>query len=281
MPIRQVGEGDSLQDWFKSLPLVTKILLVSTLLSGVAITFNFIPGELLILDWGRIRYEFHFWRLFTCFVIAGPFSFNFAMHTYILYENCKRYEANPFNTGAGGSSADFIWMLLTSMTLLLFIGPYFNMYVLSEPILYVIIHVWSRREPDIQLSMFGFKFKSVYLPLVYVIIRLIMGGSITEPLTGIAVGHLYYFLASVVPLSHGYQLVRTPKFCIDLATYCSGFSPIPVAQGFQATPPPAARNNNTTTTNNNDANNNGNLRYRRPVQTGTYQWGQGRTLGSQ
>ena len=35
----------------------------------------------------------------------GPFSFNFAMHTYVLYENSRRYESNPYNTGGGGSSA--------------------------------------------------------------------------------------------------------------------------------------------------------------------------------
>lgn len=44
-----------------------------------------------------------------------------------------------------------------AMTLLLIIAYSFEMMVLSEPILYVIMYVWSRREPDALLNIFGFK----------------------------------------------------------------------------------------------------------------------------
>mmetsp|Transcript_28318 Transcript_28318/g.56606 ORF Transcript_28318/g.56606 Transcript_28318/m.56606 type:complete len:314 (+) Transcript_28318:53-994(+) len=224
-----VGDGDSLQDWFKTLPIVTKTFLVSTLLGGAMVTFGMVSPYDMVLDWYSIKNKFHFWRLFTAFVFAGKFSFNFAMHTYVLYENCKRYEANPFNTGGGGTSSDFVWMILVSMAVLLLISYYFDMLILSEPILYVIMYNWSRREADRPVGIFGFKFKAIYLPWVYVGIRLIMGGSITEPLVGIAVGHLYYFLIEVLPLTHGYNVIRTPKFCMDLVSYVEGRTP-PAAQ---------------------------------------------------
>lgn len=221
-----VGDGDSLQDWFKSLPIVTKTFLVSTLVLGGLVTFGMVSAYSVILDWHSIKNQFHFWRLFTTFIFAGKFSFNFAMHTYILYENCKRYEEAPFNTGAGGTSADFIYMLLVTMGILLVIAYFFDMLILSEPILYVIMYNWSRREADRPVGIFGFKFKAIYLPWVYVGIRLIMGGPITEPLIGIAVGHLYYFLIEILPVTHGYNLIRTPKFCIDFTNYVEGRTPV-------------------------------------------------------
>jgi Derlin-2/3 len=224
-PVATVGDGDSLQDWFKQMPIVTKTFLVTTLLSGAALSFGLVSGYSLVLDWDMLRYKFHFWRLFTTFIFAGGFSFNFAIHTYVLYENCKRYEAFPFNTGAGGTSADFVWMLLVTMSILLVVAYYFDMLILSEPMLYVIMYNWSRREPDQPVGMFGFKFKALYLPWVYVFIRMIMGGKITEPLVGIAVGHFYYFLIEVLPVTHGYNLVRTPKFCIDFVNYVTGITP--------------------------------------------------------
>lgn len=230
--VAQVGDGDSLHDWFKTLPIVTKTFLVSTLLSGALLSFGMIDAYSMVLDWPSIRGKFHFWRLLTSFIYAGKFSFNFAMHTYVLYENCKRYEASPFNTGGGGTSADFIWMILVTMGILLVIAYYFDMLILSEPILYVIMYNWSRRESDRPVGIFGFKFKAIYLPWVYVGIRMIMGGSITEPLVGIAVGHLYYFLIEVLPVTHGYNLIRTPKFCMDLVDYVNGRTPIAA----QATP---------------------------------------------
>eukprot|EP01036_Dinobryon_divergens_P028942 gene28942-37966_t len=265
--VGQVGDGDSFQDWFNNVPPITKVLLVSTLLSGAMLTFQWVSAQSLVLFWPEISSKFEFWRLFTSFIFAGPFSFNFAMHTYVLYENSRRYELNPFNTGGGGSSADYLWMLLLSMICLLAVAYYFDILVLSEPILYVIMYVWSRREPDQMLNIFGFKFKSLYLPWIYIAIRLIMGGSITEPLLGIGVGHLYYFVSEILPVTEGYNLgplIRTPAFCSDIITYATGyrrpvntsFTPNPAGQN--AAPPPQQQQRN----------------------AGGYTWGRGRTLGT-
>lgn len=233
-PVAQTGDGDSFQDWFDGLGLVTKVFLVSTLLSGAMLSFGMLKSMDLIFSWMMVWHKFQVWRLFTPFIFAGGFSFNFAIHTYVLYENCRRYEANPFNTGAGGSSADFVWMMFVCMGILILIAFYFDLMVLSEPILYVIMYIWSRRDPDAQLSMFGFRFKALYLPWVYIAIRLIMGGAITEPLIGIGVGHLYYFLIEVLPVTHGYNLIRTPRFCVDLVTYCTGRTPAGAVMGERA-----------------------------------------------
>lgn len=58
---------------------------------------------------------------------------------------------------------DYLWMLLLSTTLLLVIAFYFDILILSEPILYVIMYVWSRREPDMMMNIFGFKVSEVVL----------------------------------------------------------------------------------------------------------------------
>ena len=45
-----------------------------------------------LYDWNRIKNNFEIYLLFTPFIFAGGLSFNFAMHVYVLYESCKRYE---------------------------------------------------------------------------------------------------------------------------------------------------------------------------------------------
>jgi len=284
-PIGQVGQGDSVQDWFNSVPLLTKIFLVSTVVSGAALSFKWISAESMILFWPLVRNKFEVWRLFTSFIYAGPFSFNFAMHTMILYENFRRYESNPFNTGAGGNSADFLYMLLMAMAVLLAVGYYFDMYVLSESLLYVVMYAWSRREPEGQVNIFGFRFKALYLPWIYVAIRLMMGGSVTEPLMGIAVGHLYYYLVEVFPAAHGGRKVipSTPAFCSSIVEWATGFTPGNNAGGtgvYVHAPPqragqqPAAQNMPAAA--NSRAGAEG-LRQRQPA---TYNWGGGRRLGT-
>mmetsp|Transcript_38831 Transcript_38831/g.28715 ORF Transcript_38831/g.28715 Transcript_38831/m.28715 type:complete len:296 (+) Transcript_38831:146-1033(+) len=291
-PMGRVGQGESLKDWFDSVPILTKIFLVSTLLSGAAISFKWTSAESLVLFWPLVINKFNVWRLFTSFIFVGGFSFNFAMHTYVLYENCRRYEASPFNTGAGGNSADFLWMLLLAMSVLLALSYYFDIMILSDAILYVIMYVWSRREPDAQLSMFGFKFKGIYTPWVYVAIRLIMGGSVTEPLMGIAAGHLYYYLAEVYPIAHGGRsLIRTPRFCISIIEKLTGLTPagapIPTARP-QGMPAQHINRNEipvTGASSSSEERPGNNLRYRgnpgsQEGRPNSYNWGQGRTLGT-
>jgi len=61
--------------------------------------------------------------------------------------------------------------------------------------------------------MFGFVFKSAYLPWVLVGWHTITGGSIMSDLIGIAAGHLYIFLKDVLPTSpYKYNVLKTPKF---------------------------------------------------------------------
>ena len=187
-PIGTVDGGGTPQEWFRDLPAVTKILFTSTLLSAACTTFNLIGPASLVFIWHAIYQNFEIWRIFTAFTFAGTFSFPFAMHLYMLYQNSLRYEMNPFNTGARGTSADFLFMLIFSMGVMCVLGYLFNIMVLSGPLLYVIMYAWSRKEPETQTNIFGFKFKALYLPWVYIALQVLMGNDPTGPLLGIGCG---------------------------------------------------------------------------------------------
>jgi Derlin-2/3 len=278
-PVAGVGSGDSISDWYKELPLVTKLFLTGTLLTGALASFNMINPMSLACIWPLIINKFHFWRLFTPFIFAGSFSFNFAMHLYVLYENCRRYEQNPFNTGGGGNSADVLFMVLFAMGVLNIAAYFLEIPFMSEPLLYVIMYAWSRREPEAGLSMFGFKFKALYCPWVYVAIRILMGGSATLPLVGIAVGHVYYFLIEVLPMTHGYDLLRTPEFCVQAVRMYTGVTGGgPGGSPYVAVQAPAARVGAPGAAAGAGAGAGAQGGF--PSMGAGYQWGRGRTLGT-
>jgi Derlin-2/3 len=267
MPANVAGvndAGDSLQSWFAAMPMVTKTFFLGTLLTGAMVSFNMLSPASCVFVWEAIRRRFEIWRLVTPYFFAGGFSFNFAMHLYLLYQNCLRYEANPYNTGAGGSSADFLWMLILAAGVHTVLAYIFEFMIFSESILYVIMYVWSRREPDGRMSMFGFKFQAVYLPWIYMGIRLIMGGSVVMPLVGVGIGHVYFFLAEVMPLSHGRSVIVTPDFCIKLMNWYTGQS----SRGGRAPAPNSGAA---------PANVGGGGRN----QGAGYNWGRGQVLGAQ
>ena len=102
---------------------------------GLLITFGWISVAKLVFVPELLIQKFEIWRLLTPFIFAGKFSFSFVMHLVVLYENCRRYEANPFNTGGGGTTADFIFALLIGGFLLLLTAYFFEFFILSESLL--------------------------------------------------------------------------------------------------------------------------------------------------
>jgi len=54
-----------------------------------------------------------------------------------------------------------------------------------------------------------------YLPFAYLALTVFMGNPFYDMLHGIAVGHLFYFMADVMPQVYGKDLLRTPLFLID------------------------------------------------------------------
>jgi hypothetical protein len=122
---------------------------------------------------------------------------------YMLYSFSLRYEANIINTGARGSAADYLWMLLIFSVTLWFFDYIFEVFILSEPLLFAIMYVWSRHEPNSMASIFGFQFRAIYMPWMYCAFRLLMGHSIAGILLGIATGIVLMFVYIFMqPISH-------------------------------------------------------------------------------
>ena len=290
-----VGDADSISGFYKEMPPMTKFFVTGTFVAGLAVQFGLIPAFFggggvgsLIFDWNFISSKFHVWRLITPFLFAGTFSINFVMHLFMLYQNCRRYEANPFNTGAGGTSADFLYMVVLGMAVFCTLASFerslgLGMQVMAEPILYYILYVYSRKEPDTILNMWGFKFKALYSPWVYMGLRVLMGGGITHMLVGAGVGHVYYFFVDVVPNVHGTSLIRTPEWCVKVIERVTGVTQMGSAAFTAAAPRQRQAGNDGPAPQPMNAGQQGGggggMRYR-PGSTGGYQWGRGNVLGS-
>ena len=93
------------QQWFKSLPIVTRYWFGITLVLTVAGNFGILSPYYYVFVWKNIVNKFEVWRVATCFCYAGGFDFNTLICMYTLVTFSKNYETGgPFNTGAGGES---------------------------------------------------------------------------------------------------------------------------------------------------------------------------------
>ena len=108
---------------------------------------------------------------------------------------------------------------------------------LGNALTIMFVYVWGRRNPFIRMNFFGLmNFQAPYLPWVLCGFSVLLGGSSTVDimgmlttyiqlvfnnnlflififLTGIIVGHTYYYLEDVFPNQPGgFRLLKTPKF---------------------------------------------------------------------
>ena len=120
---------------------------------------------------------------------------------------CKSLEEGSFRN----RSADFLWMLMFGGAMLIGLAPFVKVQFLGSSLTFMLVYVWSRRNPGIPLSFLGiFTFGAAYLPWVLMAFSVLLGASPVIDLLGLAAGHTYYYLEDVYPRISGRRLLKTP-----------------------------------------------------------------------
>ena len=183
------------EEWYRSLPAVTRGYMTAALGTTVGVQLQLLPPTLLFLDFSAIFGGLELWRLLTNFIFFGPFGFPFVMSMFFLVRYTKELEVRRFE----GRTGDFVWaMFLMGMIQAAAAYMLGGIPFLSQAMLSALVYVWSREYADTVLSVFGlFNVQGFYWPWVLVALRVLMGGSPIDDLIGIFSGHVYYFLEDV------------------------------------------------------------------------------------
>jgi Derlin-2/3 len=220
-PVQGVADAAGPDQWFKSLPVVTRYWFGATIAVTLAANFEIISSGQCAFVWPLVRYKFELWRLLSCFLYAGPFSMNTMISCYMLVTFSRQYEAGgPYNTGAGGGTADFAFMLMFGAAIMLITFPLVTAILGLPPIfcqnmISYVLYTWSRRNPTAQANIWGMPVPGAYLPFAHLALTVFMGNPYADQLHGLMCGHIYYFLVDVVPQVQGKDILHTPRFLID------------------------------------------------------------------
>jgi len=182
--------------------------------------FGFVSPMKLIFIWDNIWDNFEIWRFLTPFLYVGKFEFNTLMALYMLQSFSNRYETEPYNTGAGGGTADYVFAMMFGSIGIFVSYPLIGMLMPTPPmfartLMFFVLYTWSKRHPTSPASIWGIQLKAIHLPFAYVALSMLMGGMYADLVHGIVVGHLFYFLVDVVPIVYGKDFLHTPQFLID------------------------------------------------------------------
>ncbi|RKP09780.1 Der1-like family-domain-containing protein [Thamnocephalis sphaerospora] len=198
-----------LEQWYYEIPLVTRSFIT---LSAVVT----LATQIRLVRWFHLYYTFdytfrqgQYWRVLTNFFYFGPLSLDWFFHMYFMIRYSRMLEEGAFRN----RPADYVWMLVFSGAMLLLLAPLTESLFLGSTLAYVLVYVWCRREPRMELGFLGlFVFRAPYLPWVLLGFSALLGGGFpTGHLVGIAVGHLYYFFEYVWPREGGRRWLATPS----------------------------------------------------------------------
>ena len=115
------------------------------------------------------------------------------------------------------SPPSFYWGLLFLAVCLLGIGHFLDLPLLGLSLIFTMMYVWSKYEPDTIVSFFwGFQVKGFQLPFAFMILNVVTGGSLMTGLVGLVVGEVFYLLKEKVPHDYGWDLLNPPGFFIGI-----------------------------------------------------------------
>jgi Derlin-2/3 len=93
------------------------------------------------------------------------------------------------------------------------VAPFVSVHFLGSSLTFMMVYVWGRRNEYVRMSFLGlFPFTAPYLPWVLLSFSVMLGNSATIDITGIVVGHCYFFLEDILPQIAEIRGWRTKEF---------------------------------------------------------------------
>jgi Derlin-2/3 len=220
MNARGLDDTGGPESWYSSIPFVTKHWLTAVVVTTVSANLGVLPIGKMICNYDSIWRHFEIWRLFTPFLWMGGFDKQSGFQTmigfFLLYQYSKQYEGGTaFNTGGGGGTSDYIFMILFGMIGILLTNFFCPVgFVFAKTLVYYVLYIWSKRNPTASANIWGVPMPGMYLPFAILGLNFCLGNSYVEYVHGYAIGHLYYFLVDVVPKVYGKTYLQTPLFIL-------------------------------------------------------------------
>ena len=214
---------DEFKTFYFRIPPITRYYLTCVFITATIATY-IKPLQMLIyyifLDYQLVLNNFQIWRLFTNILFVGGFSTSFLFFLIMIYMRFKEVEQNAIILRV---YAKFIMMLFYLLLFLNIINicsyKIFDIkpgFTLAQQLLLAFIYIDSKREPQKTINLYFLPIKNALYPYALIVFNIVSGAGIYDNIIGIIAGNIYYFLVDVLPVQKNINILKTPKFLVDL-----------------------------------------------------------------
>ena len=214
---------DEFKTFYFRIPPITRYYLTCVFITATIATY-IKPLQMIIyyifLDYQLALNNFQIWRLFTNILFVGGFSTSFLFFLIMIYMRFKEVEQNSIVLRV---YAKFIMMLFYLLLFLNIINicsyKIFDIkpgFTLAQQLLLAFIYIDSKREPQKTINLYFLPIKNALYPYALIVFNIVSGAGIYDNIIGIIAGNIYYFLVDVLPVQKNINILKTPKFLVDL-----------------------------------------------------------------
>ena len=214
---------DEFKTFYFRIPPITRYYLTCVFITATIATY-FKQLQIIIyyifLDYELVFKNFQIWRLFTNILFVGGFSTSFLFFLVMIYMRFKEVEQNAIVLRV---YAKFIMMLFYLLSFLNIINIFsyriFGFkpgFTLAQQLLLAFIYIDSKREPQKMINLYFLPIKNALYPYALIVFNIVSGAGIYDNIIGIIAGNIYYFLTDVLPVQKNLNILKTPKFLVDL-----------------------------------------------------------------
>ena len=214
---------DEFKTFYFRIPPITRYYLTCVFITATIATY-IKPLQMIIyyifLDYQLVLNNFQIWRLFTNILFVGGFSTSFLFFLIMIYMRFKEVEQNSIVLRV---YAKFIMMLFYLLLFLNIINicsyKIFDIkpgFTLAQQLLLAFIYIDSKREPQKTINLYFLPIKNALYPYALIVFNIVSGAGIYDNIIGIIAGNIYYFLVDVLPVQKNINILKTPKFLVDL-----------------------------------------------------------------
>ena len=210
-------------DFYFKIPPITRYYLSGVFITALIATY-FKPLQMIIyyifLDYDLVFQNFQIWRLFTNILFIGGFSTSFLFFVIMIYMHFRNVEQNSIVLRVYAKFIMMIFYLLCFLNILnIFSYKIFGFkpgFTLAQQLLLAFIYIDSKREPQKMINLYFIPMKNAIYPYALIVFNIVSGAGIYDNIIGIIAGNIYFVLMDVLPQSKNLNLLKTPKFLVDL-----------------------------------------------------------------
>ena len=214
---------DDFKTLYFKIPPITRYYLTSIFITAAIATY-IQPLQTIILyiylDYDIALKKFQIWRLFTNLLFVGGFSTPFLFFAIMIYMHFKNVEQNAIVLRVYAKFIMMLFYLLLFLNILnIFSYKIFGFkpgFTLAQQLLLAFIYIDSKREPQKMINLYFLPIKNALYPYALIVFNIISGAGIYDNIIGIIAGNIYFVLVDVLPVSKNLNLLKTPKFLVDL-----------------------------------------------------------------